>query len=464
MRKVALLFIFIAHTVFSQEKEPILYQGSSTSIEHLLQKFIQIPSLSGEEKRAGDFIKSVTKENKLFITEFGNTNGNYNFAASIFPLDLKKPNIIFLNHIDEVPEIELEKSKSYSGQIIDNKLYGRGAIDNKGVALMQLYSIVNYAKFKDLKSKYNITFLAVSCEETQCEGGVNYVINNYLEELNPFMVIGEGPSELTSLIGGEFKNAVYGISVAHKRSFWLNLELEIETNGHGSITPIDYSNKAFVKALNNLTKKKNKIIYNDINVNILKSLGSHKKGVEKLVLRHPKLFKPFIASKLRKQPELLALFTNTITLTNIYTNNNSYNSIPSKASAFLDCRLLPSTSETEFLKLIKNRLNNDSIKISIEQHMPYATPSSTETDYYQTLEKTIKKYYTNTDVLPIIVPNINDLGAFRQKGIPSYGSIPVSFSREEVEGIHNSGEYISIPHLYNGMNVYFNFIKEIQRN
>ena len=38
-------------------------------MEHLLQKYIQIKSLSGEEKEAGDFLKNVCKENGLFKDE-----------------------------------------------------------------------------------------------------------------------------------------------------------------------------------------------------------------------------------------------------------------------------------------------------------------------------------------------------------------------------------------------------------
>lgn len=465
MKKIILLFIMASQLTFSQDIGTVIFNGSEISIEHLLQKYIQFPSISGSEKDAGDFIKSICKENGLYISDFGTENGNYNFAASVYPLENKKPNIIFLNHIDVVPEIETENRKPYSGEISENIIYGRGALDNKGVALMQLYSIINHLKSKiKYDSKYNVTFLAVSCEETQCEGGISYVIKNYLSELNPAVVIGEGPSEITALIKGEFKNPFFGISVAHKRSYWLNLELEIQTSAHGAITPLEYSNKEMIKALNRLTRKKNKIIFNDLNVRILKSLGSRKKGFERLILKHPRLFKPFLIPQLRKQPELLALFTNTITLTNIYTNNSTYNIIPSKTNAYLDCRLLPQTNEIKFFAFIKKRLNNDNITIRIVENMPKTLPSSVETIYYKNLRDAITTHYPNATTLPMMLPNINDLGAFRAKEIPSYGSIPVNFSREEVENIHNNGESIFIPLLYNGSQVYFDFINRMQAN
>lgn len=466
MKKItALFFILFIQISFAQQIDPIKYKNSIISIENLLQKYIQIQSVSGNEKKAGDFIKSICKENKLFISDFGTENGAYNFAASIFPLSTGKPNIIFLNHLDVVPELEDSDDISNRGTIIDGIIYGRGAIDNKGVALMQLYSIIHILNHEDLKnSKYNITFLSVSCEETQCDGGVKYIIDHYIEQLNPAVVIGEGPSELTTLIGGKFKHPIFGISVAHKRSYWLNLELDSNNSSHGSVTPLNYSNKELVASLNKLTKKKNKAIFNDLNTGLLKALAKHKKGMEKMILKHPKLFKPILIPQLRKQPELFALFSNTITLTNIYTNSDAYNEIASKTVAFLDCRLLPDTNEEEFLRLLRKRLNNDAIKITVINQMPASKPSSINNIFYKNLSTSILDKFTKSTTLPLLMPNINDLGAFRAKNIPAYASIPVYLSREQVESIHGENEHIPIKALYTGAEIYYNFLSKMERS
>jgi acetylornithine deacetylase/succinyl-diaminopimelate desuccinylase-like protein len=438
----------------------LLINGKPSTLEQLTQQYIQIPSVSGNEVEAGDFIKSVCKENGLYITEFGNENGNYNFAASIYPLSENKPNIIFLNHIDVVPESDENRYGTFSGKIYNDEIYGRGAIDNKGAAVMQLGGIISYLKNKEsVKSDYNVTFLAVSCEETQCTGGVNYVIENYLDLINPAVVIGEGPTELSTLIGGEFNNPVFAVSVAHKRTFWLHLELELSGMGHASITPLSYSNKNMVEALDRLISRKPKAIYNEVNVNFLKALGSHKKGIESFVLKHPKLFKFLLVPKLRKQPEIFSLFSNTVTLTNINSHNKAYNIIPKKVEAYLDCRLLPEQDENEFLRDIKKTLKNDSIKITITENMPKAKPSSTSNIYFHNLEKAIQLNYPDSEIIPVMMPNVCDLGAFRTKGITSFASIPVYLAMEHVESIHNTDERIPVKALYEGAQVFHNFIQ-----
>ena len=166
--------------------------------------------------------------------------------------------------------------------------------------------------------------------------------------------------------------------------------------------------------------------------------------------------------QLRKQPELLSLFTNTITLTNIASTNDSYNILPTTSTAQLDCRLLPQTNEKEFLSLINERLKNDALKITVVERMDASRPTSIETIFFKNLAHSITSYYPKSEILPLLLPNINDLGAFRAKGVLAYASIPVIFTRKEVESIHNGNESISIPLLYDGAQVHFNYLKRMQ--
>lgn len=438
------------------------FDGSYSNVEEVLQEYVRIPSVSGQEQKAGDFLKAVCRNNGLFISDFGSEDGQYNFAASVFPLSSGKPNVVFLNHIDVVPESDSQLRGPYSGNIEDGVIYGRGTIDNKGAAMMQLFGILSIMQDSNLaQSPYNFTFLAVSCEETQCSGGVSYVNEHHFAELNPSVVFGEGPSELTSLMEGEFIQPVFGISVIHKKPLWIELELKSKTNGHGSITPLTYANKELVAALEKLTRKKPKAIYNDINIKFLKDIAQYHKGGKKMVLKHPKLFKPVLTGQLRSHPELFSLFTNTITLTNIYSNSNAVNKLSSVAGAQLDCRLLPDTNEQEFLYMMKKTLKNDDIKITVLKTMPNQQVSSTETIYFKNLSLAIQEKYPKAKTMDMMMPNINDLGAFRAKNIPAYGTLPIFCDTEEVRSVHGKDEHLHISSLYNGAEVFENFIRRM---
>ncbi|MCP9237843.1 M20/M25/M40 family metallo-hydrolase [Lewinella sp. JB7] len=441
----------------------LMHRERTTSIVRVLSEYIQHPSESGNERRAGEFLRELCRENGLHITQMGDENGNFNFAASIRPLHLNLPNIIFLNHIDVVPpgDPAAWTHHPYSGQVTDTEVWGRGAFDNKGAGMMQLAGISAIREqYEHAEVPYNVTFLAVSCEETQCEGGARYVVRHHLTELNPAVVIGEGPPALRGVLQRYPERDIFGISVAHKRALWIKLESTVHTSGHGSITPIKYSNKEMVRSLHQLLRRKQPAIFTDLNVDILRQLGTLEQGITGFVLRHPRLFRGLIVPKLRKQPEIFALFSNTITLTDLDNHNGVVNVVPTSTAALLDCRLLPHASSEKFLARLRRKLRNDSIKLTVIKEMPEMDPSTEHTVFYRLLAATILERYPDSHVSKIFVPNFSDDGIFRSHGIPAYSSIPVKIDRSYLEHLHNVDERIPISILAEGSAAYAAFVRE----
>lgn len=467
---IILLFIgFIAFPIFGQsETNKILAtcKGIDFTIEQTLSEYIQFKSVSGNEKEAGEWLKALCLENGLNVTQMGETNGNYNFAASLFPLSQQLPNIIFLNHIDVVPigDTLSWKQPPFSGNNINGEIWGRGAFDNKGSAVMQLFSILAFKNQNQHNQlPYNVTFLAVSSEETQTEGGVKYVVQHFLEQLNPDVVIGEGPPGLIGLFDENSKTPLFSISLAHKRALWIELELNIETFGHGSVTPNLYAVKEMNTALYKLLKHKQKAVYTDLNVAVLKQLGDLKGGFSGWVMKHPKLFKPLIINHLRKKPELFSIYSNTITLTGLESDNEAINVIPNKIKAYIDCRLLPETSKEQFLETLTKKLDNDAIDIKIIQEMPATPISSADSYFYNSISNALKTSYPESDVIKTLLPNFNDVGVFRGAGVQGFSFTPVILEKKYLESIHNVNERIPVSVLSKGQETYTLFLNELMK-
>ncbi|RXP55779.1 M20/M25/M40 family metallo-hydrolase [Lutibacter sp. HS1-25] len=464
-----LLFCLILGTYYVgsqniRNESSVVYKGESVSIENALSMYIKYNSISGNEKAAGLFLKEICTENGLFVQQMGDENGNYNFIASLYPLSSQKPNIIFLNHIDVVPVGDFADwtYAPFSGEIVNNEIWGRGAFDNKGNAIMQLFSVLQIKKkYNNIQLPYNISMLSVSSEETQTNGGIKYVIANYFNNLNAAVVIGEGPPGIVGLIDSSSKTPVFSVSVAHKRALWLELELITETSGHGSITPLQYANKEMNTALYKLLKKKQKAIYTDLNICVLKQLGELQGGFKGWILKHPKLFKFIVIPQLRKQPELFSLFSNTITLTSIDSHGEAINVIPNKVIAHLDCRLLPLESAEDFMADLIKKMDDTAVKIKILKAMPQVENSSTKNKYFKNIIKALELQYEVDDVITMFSPNFNDLGIFRSKGIPGYGFTPVFFNKSYLEFIHNTNERIPVSILEKGKDTYVYFIDEM---
>ncbi len=441
-------------------------EGRQVEIQEIISQYIQQESISGHEQKAGEWLKNLCIQNGLFVKQMGSLNGNYNFAASIYPLKYDLPNIIFLNHIDVVPTGDSSKWQypPFSGEISDGEIWGRGAFDNKGAAIVQLASVIQASRtFGKYKKPYNVTFLAVSCEETQCSGGARYVVENHLKSLNPGVVIGEGPPGLKGIVETDTSLSLFGISIAHKRAFWLKLELEVPNGGHGSTTPLSYSNKDMIQALNNVVSKGQPIQFTDLNTRLLKDLGALEIGVKASALKHPHAFKSLLIPKLRDRPEVFSLMSNTVTLTSLKSETNIVNLIPGATTALLDCRLLPSTDRNKFLFDFKKRLDNDSIEISVVYEMPPMMPSSDTTEFYTAMDKAIQTIYPDAAIIPLMLPNFNDVGIFRSQGIPCYSSFPIQLDLEHLMHIHNYNESIPVASLNKGKLTYDQFIEILMK-
>ena len=161
----------------------------------LLKKLIKIESISPNDNGCFDVIKqqfegldfSFEETNYKNISNLVITNGNS-----------KNKTFCFLGHTDVVPPgPESEWTvPPFSGEIIDNKIYGRGAADMKGGVACFISALKEFlSEYKD--PSFNVMVLLNSNEEGKLENGkVDKVINEMIDKdkFIDFCLIGEPSS------------------------------------------------------------------------------------------------------------------------------------------------------------------------------------------------------------------------------------------------------------------------------
>lgn len=434
----------------------------------MLSDYIKIPSITRNEGEAGRFLSKVCRDKGLYLRIFTDKDSNYNFAASIYPLQSKKPNIIFLNHIDVVPPGHLEAwlHPPFGGDIADSMVWGRGAIDCKGLAIMQLMAITDFIEIARLQNlPYNVTFLAVSGEELAGFNGSKQLSEYFMEELSPIAVFGEGGSGLTNVIPSNPEARVFGVSLAEKSNLWLQLELQFNSSGHGAAPPAEYVNQVMLKALGHLSNRETKYDFSPLTRSMFRELGRLEGGVKGFVLKNANwwLFRSPIKKHFTQEPMFQSLVTNTILLTNFKNPDGPVNQISDQATVLLDCRLLPGTNRKRFIKQIQAQLMEPRIKISVIDEGVDAQPSENG-KFFRALENAIKENYKNSSVVPILFPATTDNSYFRSKGVQVYGLIPSILSMDLIESVHNINERISIESLNRGIDTYKSLLDNLILN
>ncbi len=161
----------------------------------LLKKLIKIESISPNDNGCFDVIKQ-----QFDGLNFAFEENNYKNISNLIITngDSKNKTFCFLGHTDVVPPgPESEWTvPPFSGEIIDNKIYGRGAADMKGGVACFISALKEFlSEYKD--PSFNIMILLNSNEEGKLENGkVDKVINEMIDkdEFIDFCLIGEASS------------------------------------------------------------------------------------------------------------------------------------------------------------------------------------------------------------------------------------------------------------------------------
>ena len=161
----------------------------------LLKKLIKIESISPNDNGCFDVIKQ-----QFDGLDFSFEETNYKNISNLIITngDSKNKTFCFLGHTDVVPPgPESEWSvPPFSGEIIDNKIYGRGAADMKGGVACFISALKEFLS-ENKDPSFNIMVLLNSNEEGKLENGkVDRVINEMIDKNKfiDFCLIGEPSS------------------------------------------------------------------------------------------------------------------------------------------------------------------------------------------------------------------------------------------------------------------------------
>jgi carboxypeptidase PM20D1 len=456
---IALSFLPFSRICFAR----IPSSPDSLKFENAFQSYLRIRSISGDEYAAGRYLKDLGDSFGLVSECLNCTDTSINIALSLYPLSTKKPNLILLSHLDVVGASDSVEWRfhPFAGTRTDSDFVGRGALDAKGLTFMQLGGLIKFKEsVQDQELPFNVTILAVCGEETGGFRGARALVDHYMDKLQPWAVYGEGGSGIKGIIPSYPEIPVFGIAVAEKVNLWLRLDLKFSSFGHGAAPPNSYVNKDMMKALHKLGQVEGRIEFHTTTKRMFRELGKMEGGLTGWVIRHIhwKIFRPVVRKVMEREPVFSAMLQNTAVLTNMFNPPGPPNQISTRATAFLDCRLLPETKIKKFIREIKYGLIEPRFKVSILNQCPEAEESNPDLFEYQCFARAIQETFPGAKTAPILFPASSDNNYFRQFRIPTYGITPVLMSRTDVESIHGTNERIKFTDFWRGVEVFRKFL------
>jgi acetylornithine deacetylase/succinyl-diaminopimelate desuccinylase-like protein len=425
---------------------------------HYLQEYIRIQTVNppGNEIEGARFFERIFDAETIPCQVFEPSPGRGSLLATLKGNGKKKP-MLLLNHMDVVPvEKERWSVDPFAGIIRDGYLYGRGALDDKSMGIVEMMALL-ILKREKVPLKRDVLFFAAADEETGGGWGVDWAIENVLPLREVEYALNEGGPVILNNDGTADR---YGLSNGQKLLFQLEVKAK-GTSGHASMPHSDNPNVKLIHALEAVTKWETPYtILPMVKEFFLKMAPKQPREDRKYFEDIEKSLRdPGFSKRLASNPILNAMVRDTISLT-ILQGGSKINVIPSESTASLDCRLIPGSSKEDFLKEVKKRLG-DEIEVKVVSESRSLPPSPLDTDLFQAIQRFAAENDPGCPVVPVLLSGATDSRFLREKGVITYDFCPFRLTETDLRTEHGNDERIALENLRFGMKMLVEIIKEV---
>ncbi|HEX7374347.1 MAG TPA: M20/M25/M40 family metallo-hydrolase, partial [Steroidobacteraceae bacterium] len=336
--------------------------------------------------------------------------------------DRKAPAVLLLAHIDVV-EARREDWERDPFKLVEENgfFYGRGASDDKAMAAVFTDLLIRYQR-EGYKPRRDIR-LALTCGEETSEhfDGVDWLIKNRPETMQAGIVLNEGAG---GLLDAEGNPVSLGIQAGEK--VYQDFKLEVTNAGGHSSQPVR------VNAINQLAAGLDKLATFQFPVRLNSTTQAY-------FARQAELIKdPQIAADMRAivanpndaaaagrlwtaNPSWNGMLRTTCVATMI-NGGHAPNALPQRATANVNCRILPDQSIDDVQAELQRVVADDSIKISIADMRGITAPVPPLTPaVLDPIRKVAAKLWPGVPLVPTMSPGATDGRYLNRVGIHTYG-------------------------------------------
>ena len=436
-----------------------------------LFELLKIESVSADSKfkeevdKAAYWLVEEFKKLKLDNVEKIKTKGHpIVFAEKI--LDKSYPTILVYGHYDVQPAdpYELWDSPPFEPTIKNNKIYARGACDDKGQMYMHLKAYETLNKVGDIK--FNIKFMIEGEEECGSDSLEEFVVQNK-EKLSADVIIISD----TSIIDNENPSitiGLRGLSYMEVELTGPNRDLHSGTYGGAVNNPIN----ELCKIISSLKDDKGKILIPGFYDDVKNFDDNTRDDINKV---------PFNLSEFKSHIDINEIYGEqgyttverigtrpTLDVNGIwggYINEGAKTVLPSKAYAKISMRLVSNQSSKKISKLFSDHLKKicpESCKIKVtEHHGGEPCVVNTNTLGYKAAFKAFKDIWKKEPVPTFDGGSIPIVALFKKE--LGLDSILMGFGLDE-DAIHSPNESYGLFNFYKGIETITAFYNNFASN
>lgn len=364
--------------------------------------------------------------------------------------------VVMMGHYDVVPvdssSLDKWEAGPFSGEIKEDKIYGRGAMDDK-INVIGWMEAVEIMVKEGFQPKQDIYLAFGHDEEVGGKRGAK-LIAEYLKEkgVKIAFAIDEGGMIAEGMLPGlSAPLAIINTGEKGYVSFKLTINAE---GGHSSSPPPDNTVGSLARAIVKL--EENQFPYRMIPV-LRKQLSTIGPELDNFSMKMV-----FANTWLFGGPILQSLGAHTTTAPTMLSGGVKDNVIPTQASAVVNFRIMPGNSVEDVRQHIIKTVDDPRISLETVSNVDEpASISSDEAPAFKVVEKTIRELFPGIIVSPGLLNAGTDSKHFIGVAEQVYRFVPTRINETNFSCFHGNNEHVSIKNFEETIQFNYQLVKNL---
>jgi acetylornithine deacetylase/succinyl-diaminopimelate desuccinylase-like protein len=408
----------------------------------LLQDLIRLDTVNppGNETLVAEHLREYLEGQGIECELYARVPERANLVARI-PGSGEGPRLVLLSHTDTVlADPDEWKLDPWSGELRDDQVWGRGALDMKGQVAASAVAIASLAR-EEFEPPGDLIFAACADEEVGAGFGLQWLVQEHPEAVRADYCVNEGGGDRLVLGGRAF----WICSTAEKMSSPFTLTVD-GRSGHASRPGI--ADNALVKAAPLVEALGGYVEEPELGPEVEAFLRavcgevpSAREAVSAARAVHPlagDIVEPLLGTTL--SPTMIEA-------------SQKRNVIPNRCQITVDCRILPERTQDEIEARIAHQLAGAEYDFAWIEGQG-GTRSPVDTPLWDVIESFVAEIEPEAQTVPLLLSGFTDSHWMRQAfGTVSYGFFPMRAMEPEVAArlIHSADERIELDDLELGV-------------
>jgi acetylornithine deacetylase/succinyl-diaminopimelate desuccinylase-like protein len=447
-------------------QEPDWSAVSRETLGHL-QAMIRLNTVNppGNELQVARHLEEALKKEGIETHLFEPAPGRGALVARLKGNGTKQP-VLIMGHMDVVG-VERDKWSvdPFAAEIRGDYLYGRGAIDDKGMLAVNLETMLLLKRNvvdKGGTLSRDVIFVANSDEEQSGDWGMGWLIKNHPELIKAEFALNEGGR--TRIVGGK------RLYVAVQNTEKVPHTVTVTARGPGGHASIPLPGNAILRlgrALAKIGEHREPVQVNPTTREFFAQLGrvwpnkQERSAMADVASADTRRVQRG-ARVLAAIPVFDAVLRNGISAT-IVQGGIRTNVIPTEVSAKLNIRTLPGQSIDSVVRRLQRVVGDSLVAMEVTERGEDSPASDFHSPMFTAIRESAQALDPSLSVVPYLSTGATDSARLRTWGMQAFGLLPFPMNQDDEDRMHGNDERVPLASVDFGTRMIYGAILRVAK-